>query len=838
MTAANQPRRVAGALAALALSGALTLAGAPAASPQGIAVPGPTDEDTEASSWSAFGPRDSEADSPVAVDLVSAPALSGAGLRAGTNLTVTLRVHNTSDERIDDLTLTPQRADAAFSPAQAREALAAASTSYGYYGGSTELDPLAPGESREVSLTVATQPGADSTLSITDAGVYPTLFSLLGTNPATGASGVLTTERFLLPVTSPPEPEGGDEVPGLSLLYPVTAVVDITPGETGAAPQTQPLIMESEQLAGQLAPGGRLSGLLDVYAHSAPGAASCLAVDPELVDVVDRMSRGYTVGAEQRLPQRPERLRDSWGDDADEAGEPGTGAADAATWIAQLADIAATGCVIALPWAGADLDAAAATGDQWLLRETLERGPSTLSAILGNPGVTNTVVVPSGYVSPPTAAALGWADHSRSSVPDSGMTSAWEQSLANGPGQPSAAPIPAQTVGVLVADNSVWSDRSAGRFHTLAPGVMSAGYDSSLAATLAAAGEHPATVGYSDAGQRYPLTLDSPLSRGVTAAAALDLAVFAADDPVLAPLPLTLDPATAQRTLDAANGLLDSGRATALSLVDYVTPSAEELAALNDATALTDSRYGAEQPLFGSPFADPARYSDAEIVPAAQQAGYTDDLTRILSNDPALALTRYGYTLPLRRDQIRSLSRINRSAARDYGESIQRSAAILSGSGSALQQLRESIALLPPGNVYTRTSESSPLLIVAENRLPLPVEATISYSTPEDGARLDIPAVVRIPAFGSITTEMTAELPADAEQTEVRLWLATVDGSPISAPVDITVQTRGGSVVLFTGLGLLVLVLVIGVAARLASRRRSRPDKPADKPAGRPPDPS
>lgn len=808
-------------LGAAVVAGSLLIGPLPGAHAQGIAVPVAPGDDAAGDQWESDSARPGESSSPVQIDLVAAPSLERGSLAPGATLSVTLRLSNSSDQRIDDLSLTPQRADAVSGVPQAREALAAASTSYGYYAQSLDIAPLEPGESREITVTTATDAEAASTLSISEPGVYPVLFSLLGTDPVSGGAGVMETERFLLPVG---EQEKPDEVPGLSLLYPVTALVDITPGETGAAPQQQPLILESDQLAGQLTADGRLTRLLEIYAQSAPGAASCLAVDPELVDVVDRMSRGYTVGAEQHLPERPQRLRDSWGSDDDAVdGEPGEGSEDAAAWIARLAEIASTRCIIALPWASASVDAVAATNDQWLARETLERGPATLGRILATPGVSNAVVSPAGYVSPPSVPALGWADHSRSPVPEAGMTAAWEESQAKPAATTAAAPMPQQTVSTLVADNSVWSDQGAGRFHTLAPGVMSAGYDDSLAATLAATGPNPATVGYSNPGLRYDLALDSVLSRDVTAASALELAVGSGTQPVLAALPLTLEPDTAQRTVDAANNLLASGRATPLSVPDYLTPTEEESRALIEAPPLIDD----PQPSFGSPFTDPSVYSDAEILRAGQQAGYTDDLTCILSNDPALALTRYGYTLPLRRDQIRSLSWPGwpgRASERSYSESVERSGAILAGSGAAVQQLRESIVLLPPGNVYTRTSESSPLLIVAENRLPLPVEAHISYDTEAEGVRLSTPDVVRIPAFGSITTSMTADLPEEAEQTGLRLWLATPDGSAISAPVDITVQTRGGSLVLLTALGLLALVLVIGVVVRLASRHRRPPD--------------
>ncbi|AIT62108.1 hypothetical protein [Corynebacterium doosanense] len=813
--------RTAARLGAVALVGALAASPLPGANAQGIAVPVAPGTDAADDQWESDSARPGESSSPVQIDLVAAPALDNGPLAPGATLTVTLRLTNSSDQRIDDLSLTPQRADAVSAVPQAREGLAAPSTSYGYYAQSLDIEPLDPGESREVTVTTATDSAAASTLSISEPGVYPVLFSLLGTDPVSGGAGVMETERFLLPVG---EQEKPTDVPGLSLLYPVTAEVDITPGETGAAPQQQPLLLESDQLAGQLTADGRLTRLLEIYAESAPGAASCLAIDPELVDVVSRMSQGYTVGAEQRLPERPQRLRDSWGseDDADE-GVAGTGAEDAAAWIARLTEIASTRCIIALPWASASVDAVAATDDEWLVRETLERGPATLNQILGTPGVTNTIISPAGYVSPPTVSALGWADHSRSTVPTGGMSAAWEASHAVADTPSAAAPVPQQTVSTLVAGNTVWSGQGAGRFHTLAPGIMSAGYDDSLAATLAATGPNPATVGYSNPYLRYDLNLDSTLSRDITAASALDLAVGTDDQPVLAALPLTLEPDTAQRTVDAANRLLATGQATPLSVPDYLAPTEEESRALIDAPPLADD----PEPAFGSPFADPSVYSDAEILQAGQQAGYTDDLTRILSNDPALALTRYGYTLPLRRDQIRSLSWPGwpgRANARSYEESVDRSGAILAGSGAAVQQLRESIALLPPGNVYTRTSESSPLLIVAENRLPLPVEAHISHDTDAEGVRLTTPDVVRIPAFGSITTSMTADLPDKAEQTELRLWLATPDGSAISAPVDITVQTRGGSLVLLTAMGLLALVLVVGVVARLASRHRRPPD--------------
>ena len=147
----------------------------------------------------------------------------------------------------------------------------------------------------------------------------------------------------------------------------------------------------------------------------------------------------------------------------------------------------------------------------------------------------------------------------------------------------------------------------------------------------------------------------------------------------------------------------------------------------------------------------------------------------IMVNDPNIALTRYGFTLPLRRDLLMALSLNDRQTASGYQDAIVRSTRRFEANSEQLQELRASVSLIPPGNVYTRSSQSSPLLIVAENSLPLPVEAHIKYEGPES-ASLNTPETLRVPAKGSITVSMTADLPTD-RRTDLRLWLATPDGA-------------------------------------------------------------
>ena len=82
-----------------------------------------------------------------------------------------------------------------------------------------------------------------------------------------------------------------------------------------------------------------------------------------------------------------------------------------------------------------------------------------------------------------------------------------------------AAPAPQQPVRVLAA--------APGRdYGWVAPGVMTVGYQSSLATVLAATGVDPETTGFSEQNLRYNYAVDSKAARDTNAAAAVRLAVL------------------------------------------------------------------------------------------------------------------------------------------------------------------------------------------------------------------------------------------------------------------------------------------------------------------------
>ena len=139
--------------------------------------------------------------------------------------------------------------------------------------------------------------------------------------------------------------------------------------------------------------------------------------------------------------------------------------------------------------------------------------------------------------------------------------------------------------------------------------------------------------------------------------------------------------------------------------------------------------------------------------------------------------------------------------------------------------LQRSVSLVPPGNVFTRTSDSSPLLVLARNGLPLPVPITLDYEVEDDKPlTLELPDDNQsIPAKGSITLSLnTSSESANAEESDANLtmWLNSQGGDRITEPVQLRMQSVPG---VSPGLiiGVLMLLMGVGVAGRVLWNRRS-----------------
>lgn len=289
-------------------------------------------------------------------------------IKLGEELKVTLKVVNNSPESIAGFKIVPAHADAPKDLATARIVLSQEPGAYPYQAKTISRDDIiAPGHSVDIDVIIPTAPGATGGFNISEADFYPVLFALRSLEN----DALLYTQRFLLNVNAKNTTGSGATTgathqgnsgtntgsqtadtnsktssqlsPGMTIVYPLTATVDSVGGETGEAPNHPPLILESEQLAEQLRSGGRLDTLLKDYstytkASESLATATCLAIDPQLVSVVERMAGGYTIAHDRpSTVSQKRRLRDSWGtDDEPESGTPGTGADDAGRWLAEL----------------------------------------------------------------------------------------------------------------------------------------------------------------------------------------------------------------------------------------------------------------------------------------------------------------------------------------------------------------------------------------------------------------------------------------------------------------------------------------------------------------------
>lgn len=710
-------------------------------------------------------------------------------------------------------------------------------------------------------------------------GAHPVMFSVNANAQLESqnqpVSQLVGVARSTLSVV-PDEPRKPSPTP-LTFIWPLAADTHALGGATGEAPERAPLYLANEELAAELGEGGRLRMLLDTYRDALNGPqgrdlkqASCVAIDPELLDTVQRMTSGYRVGSQRPSPvDKPRQLRDSWGEilgGSDLEYSEGTGANAATAWLEDLKELVAHGCSVALPYAGANLDTIAQTGEDWLAVHALRQGPQIIHRILGVWPTQNVVLPSSGSVSPDAAPLLRHAATQGANVD---LDELYEQQLdpqkrkperprrsqtvtalvAANSLEPSSAPVPAPAAS---ADPAALSDpddantsENPATPNPVAEGITpmpavdlsnsipraprtpvtthALGYSADLAAALRATGTHPEIAGYTDPTKRYNVEADSPAARIADATAVLNEEISAGHSTLAVPPSLWTATESGARTfLDTISQALSSKRASATPL---------------DALLQMRATPGNTR----VPYTDPGAPSTDHVEHIAGHSRYLHRFTRVMRNDPQIALSREAFTRPLYDDLVRAASDYRmreRSAWSQVRDLIrQRVGAV----GEVVDSLKQAVSLLPPGNVFTRTSASSPLLVVARNGLPLPVDATLQYSS-EDGTDpgLTMPEGVQtIPARGSITLTLysDANKPDTFDSaTNLSLWLASPNnskdnrdehaGERISESVDIRVQSVPGVSGWTVGIiGVLLLALAI-VGKTLWNRRSTGPKTP------------
>ncbi|MFD2417993.1 DUF6049 family protein [Amycolatopsis pigmentata] len=262
---------------------------------------------------------------------------------SSTTMTVAGTVTNTGDRRISDLQVRLELGTRETSERQVRSAMSGPPAAPDSMSKFVAVEPsvLNPGQTGHLSVTVRLD-GSGGALRLAGAGVYPLLVNVNGT-PDYGGQARLAYLTMLLPVLGAP---GKQMAPApaqpaeATMLWPIA---DTRP-RVVAAPYGKKVVLGDDVLASELRPGGRLDALVSsarAFQNTPQVAHSlCYAVDPDLLDTVDAMSRGYEV-------------RTLSGNIA------GGGADVAKDWLAALRSLVNGQCVIQMPFADAELPALA-----------------------------------------------------------------------------------------------------------------------------------------------------------------------------------------------------------------------------------------------------------------------------------------------------------------------------------------------------------------------------------------------------------------------------------------------------------------------------------------------
>jgi len=716
-------------------------------------------------------------------------------------VTVRATVKNTGDRRVDDVSVRLQGAAAIDTTSGLRTSLTLDQERFDRVGSFvTVAESLEKDQSRQFDLSMQLRSSTEPSLGIDAPGVYPLLLNVNGT-PEYGGTARLDDARFLLPVVGLPRNPGqlDPAAPGamplppntrnpvaMTVLWPLADIPRLAAGIPGSIDDRVRLI--DDDLATQLAAGGRLDTLLKALEFATqPGldpdgklaSSLCIGIDPDLLVTVSNMTRGYLVV-------------DNPADPASSARE-GSGSGAAAQWLTRLEALASNTCVTALPFAQADLAAVADIGDSSLLSSAVAAPADIVDGILGISSLRGFTWSPTGGVD------AGAADALRSS--GTGTVLVADNSISPPTSSPTSllvstdtAPTAADPTGTLAATH----------------------YDSATAAALAGVGTTPSTPALTPANQRFDLGTDSRTARLQDALGAINFhALVGADRPgrtvtVAPPQYWTAGGDEPSAILSTVSSLLRSGLATPRPLPGLIT-----------------------EPPTGIPVTSidvPTDLDASAIDTVRTQSARVDTLAQSLVEDPQSALTPRLYTAPLREDMLRALSTAGRASAEgDDAAAMARTR--LTATRVGLDTVYGSVTVLAPGGVYTLASEQSPLLLVARNDLPVPVNVLLRVDAPPEMTISDV-GVTQLPARGSRTITVPAEVD-DKRNLSVDFSVTTLDGTRLGEVSTVSVRSNayGQALAIITACAGALLLLLAG--RRLWHRFRGQPD-PADEGYERP----
>ncbi|MET7701877.1 DUF6049 family protein [Streptomyces sp. NPDC005485] len=229
---------------------------------------------------------------------------------------------------------------------------------------------LATGVSQPFSISVPVKE-----LDLSSDGVYQLGVSLTGQTAAEPWSHVLGIQRTFLPYQS----DEADTTTKTTYLWPLISTVHLR-AETGSDAQQTP-VFQNDDLAKEIAPGGRLEQLLSLGSD----LDVTWVLDPDLLASVDAMTKSYRIQV-----------------DADHT-KAGTNQAVAKAWLDKLENTVEGKEIVALPFADPDLASLAhngVTGSLSHLKDATDVASSTVETILHAKAATDFAWPVEGAVDP------------------------------------------------------------------------------------------------------------------------------------------------------------------------------------------------------------------------------------------------------------------------------------------------------------------------------------------------------------------------------------------------------------------------------------------------------
>jgi Family of unknown function (DUF6049) len=694
-------------------------------------------------------------------------------------LTFSGTLTNTGDQPIDDLVIRMQRGNALHTEGALRDALDGDGRADAITPQFTPIPgELAPRGQMPVRLTVPLRGAPDSTLALADTGVHELLINVNGV-PSDGRRARLAAVRMLLPVLSlPPGPGRAGPVASpppppatpFSMLFPITD----TPRRVSTVPG-EPTLLTDDDLAASMAPGGRLGSLVAALAADAPPgsrvrAATCLAIDPDLVETASLMRAGYQVQQPGGGPP-----------------VPGTGAAAAGQWLDSLAAVAKGGCVMALPYADADLVALTRGGLGGLAAQTIRDGRQILSDVLGVP-VTPGVTWPVGGVADDAT-----LDEIASADGRSVLLSA--DGVDQGRVQRHSGVVP--LVGGRLPQFSVLTDPLLTR---------------AAAGPSAASGPDPSTGG-AVASSTPAGTIGALSTQDLIGALVFRIeAGPIAGGPTAPAGPLVLAPPHqwavegngAAALLTTVNQLIGEGRIVP-SALDGVLEAGPSAGTAPLALAYPLRSGGQETPT-----------SAVDIV--RKTAREIEDLSSAAVPDSGVGATPEEAFGPLRRGLARPVSAAWRGRPTE-------AVAAASAAAGRVADLRASVRVLEPPSPYSLGTSDAPILITVANGLPVTVEVNVQI-LPSAGLRVAPIPPQQVPPLGRRQIRVSAEVTRSG-QFIVQAAVRTPNGELLGPPSRLRVRsTAYGTITVWLTASAGALLVVLAVR-RVLRRVRGEPARTA-----------